>query len=35
MVFIDEASMATEPLTLIPLMKGVSTSLLNDMVADV
>jgi superfamily I DNA and/or RNA helicase len=24
MVFIDEASMATEPLTIIPLMKGVS-----------
>jgi superfamily I DNA and/or RNA helicase len=26
MVFIDEASMATEPLTMIPLMKGVSLS---------
>ena len=25
MVFIDEASMATEPLTIIPLMKGVSS----------
>jgi len=24
MVFLDEASMATEPLSLVPLMKGVS-----------
>ena len=24
-VFLDEASMATEPLSLVPLMKGVST----------
>ena len=27
MVFLDEASMATEPLSLVPLMKGVSAAM--------
>lgn len=34
MVFLDEASMATEPLSLIPLMKGVSRLLLCMSTAD-
>jgi superfamily I DNA and/or RNA helicase len=29
-VFLDEASMATEPASLIPLMKGVSDSLIDE-----
>jgi superfamily I DNA and/or RNA helicase len=34
MVFIDEASMATEPLTIIPLMKGVSHLLISWAIVD-